>query len=145
MQWRGDPVALVERFVAAGCVQPGQISLRDLMTTLHASASVDELPLLPSVWDGRHEDLRLACPAIAGRRFVLRLWESGHTDPEDGRRLWLGAAGFVEAVHTGAGFSHVTGVADDGTATDVFIRHAGTLVLARVQRETGVERILAGE
>ena len=63
--------------------------MKSLLKMLVAGASVEELPVLPRIHDGRTEALRLAY-TNRDMRFVLRLWSANTTIAKDDRPLYIG-------------------------------------------------------
>ncbi|MFM1891393.1 MAG: hypothetical protein RLZ44_470, partial [Pseudomonadota bacterium] len=88
LQYAGDDARLGELLQAAGWLPAKAPRARDLLRQLSPSLPLAELPLLPHVHDGRHEQAAWILEQPHGR-LVLRLWRSGYRVPEVGP-LWVG-------------------------------------------------------
>ncbi|MGH8295910.1 MAG: VTT domain-containing protein [Steroidobacteraceae bacterium] len=79
LQWAGAPAALADRLAAGGWKAPVPWSIRSALAWLRPDASLESLPVLPQLENGRPEVLVLtrAAGGSAGEaRLVLRLWRS---------------------------------------------------------------------
>jgi undecaprenyl-diphosphatase len=89
LQYAGDPEALERLLSHQGWQPASRLSPGNAMRLLSPSLPLEELPVIPHVHDGHHEDLAMVSPAGEGRRLVLRLWSTPYR--VDGRGpLWVG-------------------------------------------------------
>lgn len=110
LQWAGSLSDLRKRLEAHGWRAPVALNLASTLHWLVPDAQLAQLPVLPQVHDGRHEELLMvrpsdARPGRADQQWVLRLWAAdtvliedlarGATDtvhvPGKGAGLWLGS------------------------------------------------------
>jgi hypothetical protein len=90
IQYAGDPKALAEILTAEGWRKGETLAPKNAVRLLSPSLRIEELPLIPHVHDGRHEDLGLVKPSGDDRRLVLRLWSTPYRI-DDGAALWVGS------------------------------------------------------
>ncbi len=89
LQYAGDPRVLTQALAAQGWRGADTLSFENALRLLSPSLSLMELPLIPHVHDGHHEDLGLVKQEGEDGRLVLRLWATPYLI--DGRRpLWIG-------------------------------------------------------
>ncbi len=89
LQYAGEPRALTDTLQAHGWRTAETLSFDNAIRLLSPSLQLMELPLIPHVHDGRHEDLSLVKSEGEDGRLVLRLWATPYRI--DGRRpLWIG-------------------------------------------------------
>lgn len=89
LQFAGDPQALIQALESRGWQAADTLSPANAIRLLSPSLPLQELPLIPHVHDGHHEDLALIKPEGADNRLVLRLWATPYWI--DGRApLWIG-------------------------------------------------------
>ncbi|MDJ0805360.1 MAG: VTT domain-containing protein [Gammaproteobacteria bacterium] len=90
IQFVGDLEMLSSQLQLLGWQPADQLSWSNLLRLLSPSLSLQELPVLPQVHDGRHETLLLAKPLADGGRLVLRVWSSAYRMADSLQPLWLG-------------------------------------------------------
>jgi membrane protein DedA with SNARE-associated domain/membrane-associated phospholipid phosphatase len=89
LQYAGDPQALAAVLAGEGWRRAATLGPDNAMRLLSPSLPLKELPVVPHVHDGHHEDLALVRQDGADRRLVLRLWSTPFRI--DGRvPLWVG-------------------------------------------------------
>ena len=89
LQYAGDPQAIVQALEGQGWKRADTLSPANAIRLLSPSLPLDELPLIPHVHDGHHEDLALIKPEGEDNRLVLRLWATPYW--VDGHEpLWIG-------------------------------------------------------
>jgi membrane protein DedA with SNARE-associated domain len=89
LQYAGDPQVLTRGLTAQGWRTAETLSFENAVRLLSPSLPLMELPLIPHVHDGHHEDLGLVKPEGEDGRLVLRLWATPYLI--DGRQpLWIG-------------------------------------------------------
>ena len=88
-QWAGSPNELARFLRKKGWKRPPSSTMKSLLKMLVSGTSVEELPVLPRIHDGRTEELRLAY-INRDMRFVLRLWSANTTITKDNRSLFIG-------------------------------------------------------
>ena len=89
LQYAGDPRVLTQALAAQGWRAADTLSFENALRLLSPSLSLMELPLIPHVHDGHHEDLGLIKQEGEDGRRVLRLWATPYLI--DGRQpLWIG-------------------------------------------------------
>lgn len=98
VQWAGTLSDVQRILKTQGWREPASLNARTVLRWLAPAATLEELPLLPQVHDGRHEALRMIFPLPASqegpRELVLHLWESGVVLDPDGNQLWIGTVSF---------------------------------------------------
>ncbi|MEW6025314.1 MAG: phosphatase PAP2 family protein [Pseudomonadota bacterium] len=98
VQWAGTLSDVQRMLKTQGWREPVSLNVRTALRWLAPAATLEELPLLPQVHDGRHEALRMIFPLPASqegpRELVLRLWKSGVVLDSDGNQLWIGTVSF---------------------------------------------------
>ncbi|TXH74453.1 bifunctional DedA family/phosphatase PAP2 family protein [Thiobacillus sp.] len=103
VQWAGRLGDLQRILKVQGWRNPVSLDVRTALRWLAPATTLEELPLLPLVHDGRHEVLRMIFPLPAGREgqreLVLRLWNSGVVLDSDENPIWVGSASFQRPGH----------------------------------------------
>jgi len=103
VQWAGTLVDLQRVLKAQGWREPVSLNARTALRWLAPAATLDELPLLPQVHDGRNEALRVIFPLHTNqegsRELVLRLWKSGVELDSGEKQLWVGSVSFEKPGH----------------------------------------------
>lgn len=103
VQWAGTLGDLQRTLKAQGWRDPVALDARTALRWLAPHTSLEHLPLLPQVHDGRHEALRMIFPLPANqegpRTLVLRLWQSGVELDSGGKQLWVGSVSFEKPGH----------------------------------------------
>ncbi len=97
LQWSGDLHVLAARLRDAGWRDPVALDASSALRWLQPEPSLDDLPVLPQVHDGRHEALLMVAPSAPPdeangeqQQLVIRLWQSGILLEPGDRPLWLG-------------------------------------------------------
>jgi undecaprenyl-diphosphatase len=89
LQYAGDPQVLATALAEEGWQAADTLGPDNAMRLLSPSLPLEELPVVPHVHEGHHEDLALVRQDGADRRLVLRLWWTPFRI--DGRLpLWVG-------------------------------------------------------
>ena len=96
LQWRDDPDSIRAFLENRGWRAAPRFDMTAPMRWLNPEASVDELPVLPQVHDGRHETLVMLRQETAARRMVLRLWPSRRRLIPAGEPLSVGTVTYQE-------------------------------------------------
>lgn len=97
VQWSGSLDTLVAELTQHGWKQPPKLGSGAILQWLRSSPPLTELPILPQVHDGRHDDLRLVYPLPNGGGAVLRLWRSDRVLQHPQAPLWVGTATTLRA------------------------------------------------
>ena len=90
LQYAGDPETLRRALEAAGWRPAQTLGWNSLLHLLTPSLTLQQLPVLPQVHDGRHESLALEKPLADGGRLVLRLWPADIRLQPGRVPLWVG-------------------------------------------------------
>jgi len=88
IQYLGDPQRLVKALAPAGWQAAEPLSADNAIRLLSPSLSLMQLPLIPQVHEGHHEDLSLVKADGEEGRLVLRLWATSYRI--DDQPLWIG-------------------------------------------------------
>jgi len=137
LQWAGDLVVLQEHLQERGWEAPVGGARRSLYW-LSPAASLEQVPVLPQVHDGRHQALLLRRPgAEPGTQYVLRLWPANVRLRPGAVPLWLGTVS-LQSLRTRLGLFRYA------VTTDEFDRPLAALAAdlrslpsRTVQRDTG--------
>ena len=99
LQWTGSADKIVAALEATDW-HSTSIKLRHYFNWFNSSATITELPLLPHVHDGQHEELRLTRTVPPDKLFVIRLWRSQiEIQNREGKQpLWFGYISQVEKI-----------------------------------------------
>ncbi len=135
VQYAGPLPALRARLEQQGWQQPASLSFVTALYWLSASATIDQLPVLPQVHDGWHESLVLVRDSGSpGRRVVLRLW-AAHVDlntrDEETLPLWVGNVSYYQRVKLVPYFA-MAATGEDFIAPQTVVREDVTGLDARV-------------
>ncbi|MCP3869093.1 MAG: phosphatase PAP2 family protein [Gammaproteobacteria bacterium] len=114
LQFAG-PLDLFERSMnTAGWQSSSMLSAENLLKLLSPGLELQQLPVLPKVYDGQHEILALEKNLPGDVRLILRLWPSPVRLLPEGKTLWVGNVSqqhqvkilglLTFAATTGAGF-----------------------------------------
>jgi undecaprenyl-diphosphatase len=87
VQWAGPLDELKQHLLDLGWQQPKPLTWTSALLWLTPSPTLDQLPLLPSVHNGRHAALVLTLPES---QLLLRLWPADITLDNNSRTLWVG-------------------------------------------------------
>ena len=90
LQFAGDLKRLAQRLQGQGWRPAEQLNWGNLLRLLSPSLSLQELPVLPQVHDGRHEALLLEKPLRDGGRLVLRIWSTAYRLEDSHLPVWIG-------------------------------------------------------
>lgn len=90
VQYAGHLGWLAGQLSYSGWQQADLISWKNQLQLLSPGLSLNQLPVLPQVHDGKHESLVLAKSLPDDRRLVLRLWPSHIRLSPSGETLWIG-------------------------------------------------------
>jgi len=89
LQYAGSLKHLIDALAWEGWQPAERLSWKNAIKLLSPSLPLAQLPVLPHVHDGHHDDLILVKDLASGRRLVLRLWATpGRLD--DSETLWTG-------------------------------------------------------
>ena len=89
LQYAGDTRALAQALTAAGWEPADLLDWGNAVRLLSPSLPLGELPVIPQVHDGHHEDLVLTRSGGETEREVLRLWSTPFR-LDDATPLWVG-------------------------------------------------------
>lgn len=91
-QWAGSLASLQAALAPAGWHTAPALSPLTAMNWLAPAPTIEDLPVLPEVNDGKHQSLLLVGPPADDRRrrVVLRLWSSGLQLLDSGQPVWVG-------------------------------------------------------
>ncbi|MEW5756249.1 MAG: VTT domain-containing protein [Pseudomonadota bacterium] len=99
LQWQGAEADLHAYFTAHGWREPVDLNLRSALHWLLTDSNLEDLPVLPQVYDGRHEKIVRVRPTDDPHRFeLIRLWRTSIRFA-DGSALWIGYAGHLVPAH----------------------------------------------
>ena len=89
IQYAGPLKHLIDALAWEGWEPAERLSWKNAIRLLSPSLALAQLPALPHVHDGHHDDLILVKDLASGRRLVLRLWATpGRIDGSE--QLWTG-------------------------------------------------------
>ena len=92
LQWASSEAELNRRLQEAGWGPAPSPGLTGLLMGLNPQARLEQLPVLPRVHDGRHENLTLVrAGGSADQRWVLRCWDAGWRLAGEDLPIWLGS------------------------------------------------------
>jgi undecaprenyl-diphosphatase len=92
LQWAGPQQELEQRLLTAGWQQPPALTWQSTLLWLNPEVQLADLPVLPRLHDGRHEEIDLVHPtATPETRWVLRFWDSGVRLEPGNTPVWLGS------------------------------------------------------
>jgi undecaprenyl-diphosphatase len=93
-QWAGSLQFLSRVLTRAGWHTAPALSPLTALNWLAPDPTIDELPVLPEVNDGKHQQLLLVAPSGADPRVqvIVRLWPSGMQLRDSGQPVWVGKA-----------------------------------------------------
>jgi len=77
VQWAGSPDELSRFLISKGWRRPLPMNPKSFLGMLATRITIEQLPVLPLLHDGRVECLRLVRTGRGNRRVVLRLWSTG--------------------------------------------------------------------
>lgn len=90
LQYAGDPARLAEQLKSRGWSPTEMLGWHNLLHLLSPSLPLQDLPVLPQVHDGKHEEFSLVKDLSPDSRLVLRLWATPLRLEPEGDQLWLG-------------------------------------------------------
>ena len=103
VQWVGTLVDVQRMLKTQGWRDPVSLNVRTALRWLAPAETLEQLPLLPQVHDGRNEVLQMILPLPTiqqgPRELVLRLWKSGMVLTSEGNPIWVGSASFHKPGH----------------------------------------------
>ncbi|MEI2740978.1 MAG: VTT domain-containing protein [Candidatus Competibacter sp.] len=92
MQWAGDRAELKTRLREAGWEPPPPSNLRNLLLCLSPEATLQELPVLPQMHEGREDALQMVRYTDGGAtRWLVRFWDIGVRLREGKQPVWVGS------------------------------------------------------
>ncbi|MEN8167485.1 MAG: VTT domain-containing protein [Pseudomonadota bacterium] len=91
IQFGGELAQLASHLQDRGWQPAKQLGWGNLLRLLSPSLPLQQLPVLPQVHDGRHEQLALERHLPDGGRLVLRLWRSPFQLDRSNKPIWLGS------------------------------------------------------
>ncbi|MBW1980516.1 MAG: VTT domain-containing protein [Deltaproteobacteria bacterium] len=89
IQWAGSLKDLSQFLLAHGWQRPAPINLKVLLNMLSPHTTIQELPLLPNLQEGRLESTLLV-QEHGNERWVLRMWPTDVQLQDAGESLWIG-------------------------------------------------------
>lgn len=97
IQWAGSLQALKTVLDKQGWRPAPALSLAGMMSWLVPDPDISDLPILPQVHDGRHQQLQMIMRANGMQRLTtLRLWPANVEISDTGRPLWLGTVSYLQ-------------------------------------------------
>ena len=96
LEYAGPLDGLRGAFADDGWVAAQSLGWANALKLLAPSLPVAKLPVLPRVYDGRHEELLLVRDDDQGRRLVLRAWPADVLLQPGGGPLWIAGIGVLE-------------------------------------------------
>ncbi|MDA3903313.1 MAG: VTT domain-containing protein [Desulfuromusa sp.] len=99
LQWAGNPEILATKLRQQGWVDAAGIDYKQLLNFFVPDVSVQQLPLLPQLTSGQHEQLRMALDQ-GEQRLVLRLWPTRFQLDKSAAPLWVGSVETEQAIAT---------------------------------------------
>jgi undecaprenyl-diphosphatase len=92
LQWAASSTELQQRLGKVGWQVAPALTLQNTLMFLNPRAQLADLPVLPQVHDGHHEELTLVHPGeTPASQWILRFWDSGLRLREDNIPVWLGS------------------------------------------------------
>jgi undecaprenyl-diphosphatase len=92
LQWAASFTELQQRLGKVGWQVAPALTLQSTLMFLNPQAQLADLPVLPQVHDGRHDELTLVYPGeTPASHWILRFWDSGLRLREDNIPVWLGS------------------------------------------------------
>jgi undecaprenyl-diphosphatase len=120
LQYAGPLAALRQALEGQGWGAPAPLDALSWLHWLNLDVAVSELPVLPQVHAGQHQQLLLVKPEADGRQLrTLRLWFSGAQLQPGAHPLWIGNATWLEATQVLGAFSVPRTVDDFITPLDL--------------------------
>ncbi len=142
IQYAGSLDALRSSLSLGGWKPARTLSWENSLKLLSPSAVLEELPLLPQVHDGRHEELALERYASAEERLVLRLWPTDFLLQPGGIQLWQGNVSSQKKTQVLSLFAFPTTRPDFGPPFAVFLESIEQLQLTHRQPDAALELVL---
>ena len=96
LEYAGPLAGLRGAFEDDGWADAQPLGWGNALKLLAPSLPVAELPVLPRVYDGRHEELLLVRDGDEGRRLVLRAWPADVRLDPGGDPVWIAGIGVLE-------------------------------------------------
>lgn len=119
IQWAISRSDLEKRLENAGWHRAPVFTAQSTLMFLNPNASIEQVPVLPRVHDGRHEEVALIRPGEApDTRLVLRFWDSGMRIENGGIPIWLGSLSRQELQRRMNFFAFAKDVANPPVAKD---------------------------
>ncbi|OGT20181.1 MAG: hypothetical protein A2V90_09380, partial [Gammaproteobacteria bacterium RBG_16_57_12] len=99
VQWLADGQSIRARLLARGWRAPEPFNMKSAMHWLISRPAIGELPVLPQVHDGQHDEIRLIHALDSEQRqLVLRLWRSDVMMTDRALPLWIGYVSSLQLV-----------------------------------------------
>ena len=90
LQWATTGAELQHRLTATGWIPAPPLTAAAFLNWLSPKTTIDDLPVLPRVHDGRHEQFAFTRPGgLPDTRWVLRFWDAGLNMQPGDLPLWL--------------------------------------------------------
>jgi undecaprenyl-diphosphatase len=89
IQWAGSLDELAHYLLAEQWQRPPSLSMKNLLLMLFPDISIEKLPLLPRLHNGRTDSLSLI-RKVADKRWVLRMWPADMKTTENDLPLFVG-------------------------------------------------------
>jgi len=122
IQYAGSLDALESTLTRRGWKPAQTLNWENSLKLLSPSASLNDLPLLPRVHDGRHEALALESYPTPEDRLVLRLWTTDIVLQPGDSRLWQGSVSSQEKTQVLSLFAFPTTRPDSSRPYALFLR-----------------------
>ena len=123
-QWATSQQELRRRLASIGWQLAPVLSLSNMLLFLSPQVTIDDLPVLPRVHDGRHPNLTLVHRGAAlDSRWVLRFWDAGVRFDGGDTQLWVGSLTLQRLEHR-ANFLAVPVLVPDAQPPETLIQPA---------------------
>jgi undecaprenyl-diphosphatase len=122
LQWTGSITALQNELKKHGWKEPKTLDVGSFFQWLNPNAILSELPILPHVHEGRHQDLLLVHPAnTTDKQWVIRLWKTNIILTPSQQTLWIGNASTQTIQHAMGILNYPATTKDFNTPLSVLI------------------------
>lgn len=145
VQYAGELTTLQQALQEQGWRRPVALDALSWLQWLNLAAEPAQLPVLPQVHAGRHQQLLLIRPTPDGRRLqALRLWSSGLRLQPGDTPLWIGNSAWLESERLLGSFAVPRTLQDFTTPLQGLRDDLRTAKVTVMRREDGREVMLVG-